>query len=1612
MGQWDDKIRQYSQEEGVSEDLVRAIMGQESGGDQSATSSAGAMGLMQLMPETAAEMGVTDPYDPDQNLRGGIRYLRKMLDYTGGDVERALRAYNAGPGAIDESYNYAETNEYVANIMAKYNGGKAILGPTLESVNNTNYYGGINMQEALQDINPYPFGKEGIHADEPFKPKPSNKAKMDGWSTFKDDFLNSWYQNATISFLRSKIAGFVYNPQGYTNELLNNWNTVHGLMQSQTTWGETPAGDTGAPWDYPSIRDVFQQQPMQNMFYDWEEWDSNGDTPFGQATKALGLTEKEWRAKEGTKYETMQWILNNANSPQEALALARMKGEDFKRQERIDQRGSTNIALQYMGAGLGMILDPLNAIPFLGEVGGSAKVAGALASKVGGRFGTKALASFSDSTIGRLAEIGLTNGALNVGDQYVAAKSGWVENDNIQNYAQAFLVGAVTSMGIASIGHALAKKGIISTRYDMLGSETKKVVERMQADNEKALTVLTDTKVKKRDPNETAKIKGEEPQAFINDDLENIIKGSGVKSEGELQDYLKANIKKESLIERAYNGYKAIMPERKEYSIDDFKTDIKEGTLVSDVPRWNLQTNEPKITDEAFSDAFKRSSTDNVQDLMKWAQANQKTKGYYATKKAVEGMLSSKLSKKQFDDIVSHVAEHGDLRGSLIEHMDDSVTLNGKHYEANSPTAQLLTDDNLIEPSMTKPKPIPDKIGDSEVPIDPTPPNGLLKYAPVRKFTSLINNNMVLNRLFGSRYGLLISSKSKTISDWARKVGRDPASRGTSEGIHAVATMKEVLRQRLVPHIEDYKKSFKAYCIENRQLPTATAKDMFNYETTRLFNAMYGENSPDAFKTNSQAVKDAVEAMKRFRDVDLDMQKTYGGIDADFKGSGEFYRRVNQHAVDEMIASLGREGTIQNLKNWFREAVNRKAVLSPSFRNLYIENLNLSPEKAYYLIDEYRKLVGTGLEKDPIPNFTNASDLINYVKTEILSKNDDMYLRTMEDNWVYSVVDGKNSDKVIGGGDRLSFYQQRIPMKTDKQIQLTDGSLFSFDEVLRDNDALRQMEYVANRSTGAVALYHGLGIEDIGTSIREIYGKAKLEVKSLIEKGEMNEKQGKVQLRALMETMHDLTGANIIEGEVRKDNIGSVIQRILLNNSYAQVGADFGFNQLAETVGGIAQVGARALTYYVPALHDFIHNLKYGDMMSAKQLKHFKDQALGASMADYMWFDPRATDTSRYTLNRQGVLMKGLGYIEDATKFSTKVTSMLNQLTTLTNMAVSGIRADVIPDAFKWARGDYDSMWRKNLFSDEKWLEVGVRDTSKIKTALNTYFANLGDDIDALSKRMDLWKKEDPQSYLQFVSFLNNASKRAILQPDIWNTSTAFKGVGGFVQPILWQFKNFSQMALGGHILRILTKPQREDFIQTIATALSGGAIWALRTRVNAEYLYGDDEKGKQAYLEKRLTPEKLLYSGLMRSSTLSGLSFLNDGYEIIANDGTIRTSVDRNGPAEGIMESMLRQAPAIQSLQRSYRGAENVVEATANITSANDTDLSAAQAMLPLERYTPFKLAMAMLADEADSKTKETNRHKRINKYRKDNKLKNGNKHDKQPVQSKDLLDVLTGNN
>jgi soluble lytic murein transglycosylase-like protein len=120
------QIQQYISEgaaiAGVDPALVEAIVENESGFNPGATSSAGARGLMQLMPQTAQSLGVIDPYDPAENVRGGARYLRSLLDRFG-SVELAVAAYNAGPSAVARYRGvppFEQTRNYVRNVLTRY----------------------------------------------------------------------------------------------------------------------------------------------------------------------------------------------------------------------------------------------------------------------------------------------------------------------------------------------------------------------------------------------------------------------------------------------------------------------------------------------------------------------------------------------------------------------------------------------------------------------------------------------------------------------------------------------------------------------------------------------------------------------------------------------------------------------------------------------------------------------------------------------------------------------------------------------------------------------------------------------------------------------------------------------------------------------------------------------------------------------------------------------------------------------------------------------------------------------------------------------------------------------------------------------------------------------------------------------------------------------------------------------------------------------------------------------------------------------------------------------------------------------------------------------------
>jgi soluble lytic murein transglycosylase-like protein len=120
----DEVVSAASTRNNIPANLIKSVISVESGFNPNAVSRKGAQGLMQLMPETALEMGVKNPFDPSENVEGGARYLHELLGLFHNDVPKALAAYNAGPERVEQYHGvppYPETTAYVSRVIRNLN---------------------------------------------------------------------------------------------------------------------------------------------------------------------------------------------------------------------------------------------------------------------------------------------------------------------------------------------------------------------------------------------------------------------------------------------------------------------------------------------------------------------------------------------------------------------------------------------------------------------------------------------------------------------------------------------------------------------------------------------------------------------------------------------------------------------------------------------------------------------------------------------------------------------------------------------------------------------------------------------------------------------------------------------------------------------------------------------------------------------------------------------------------------------------------------------------------------------------------------------------------------------------------------------------------------------------------------------------------------------------------------------------------------------------------------------------------------------------------------------------------------------------------------------------
>lgn len=1432
-------------------------------------------------------------------------------------------------------------------------------------------YGGLNPFFVGQNlpISPYGLGGSLNKTGEWVSVARGNRTDLGGsWSAFKDSFADAWLNNGTISLGRNALITKGYDLMGMPRE------------------------------DLTTLNEATLKQTLAN----------------------LGMTEDEYNSKQGRRYETFEQIKSQAWDTQQLLLLAKMKGEDLDREERIEARGTT--AMGVAGMLTGTLLDPLNLVPALGQEALAVKLMG----RAGGALGSKLLSS----QFAHIAEIGLTNGLINVGDQYVANKAGFW---NQQNYGLAFALGAGAGAGLSFL-----RRNQLVAPDKPKGKNVQTFENEVETTRQKAVNGITETEpVKpktKIDPETIAPELREPPKVEPLGGLKRL--------DDDLVEPVMLNIqKKDGLVDKELIN---TLNERYDLKI---KGDITGDTL------GRYLHNEPDVSYVRSTKLVKTMEAyglETVEDMARHVLAYNKHSKTGAIKEYFEDIIGGKLSDAQFLDVARHIKEGGTFKNLTLKLDDGSMFVNGERVSKDNIIGKAIDNDPMFDDPSVKPTEDPEvKTKDEPVDTDEVASDasditsdtnfedvfrlekegraennaGFIRSQDAVDREQQLGGNKIVqvagrkaetSRLIGNRYGVFIDSVSRTMNKIAKLMGIDPRMRDVNTGNRPPVSMeKKVFMKKYEKPQSDFRVAFKDWCVENNTLPTANAKRRFNEEVNNVYDSKHNPYNADGYTSSSKAINNAVKAVEDFRELDMRLHKLAGTLPEDFQGAGELWRRIDYDKQGVLRTKFSSDKNFFNfIKDMAMESIKWNDI-DPKFKEEYIELLQMSDKEAEEIMRKKGIDFVIGRNISGSSNAFKDMDAVKgYIKNQILSKDENMFREVVAGHWAEQVT--KRQDDILSdvhvSSNKLGYYQARLPMDTNKVFELPDGNLFTFNDSLRNQDLDTIMAYVANRSSGTMALKRA-GIDNPVTDLRQIYERVEGELSEAVQKRLIPRSQMTRELEELKDVFHNISGALIFPEHIHPDKVPDMIKRILLGESYRQNGMNFGVNQIGEMVGGTGVVGARALFHYIPALHDLLHKLKYSKDFSAKQLSVFKDMHLGHELAQHIWYNPKLQRNVYGSMaEQQGVTMKLLGNIQSAVDFGGKVTSTINQISRLTHLSVAGIKADIMPEMMLWARGEFNSTLRKNLFSDRHLAEAGIRNADEFKKILRDRLMNLGDEDDALSKAITKWQDEDLTSYMKLEAFLDLASQRAILQPDLWNTARKYNGFAGLVQGIVFQFKNFSQMALNGHLGRILNSREREDFNLLMTTSISNGVIWATSVFFNSFKYFGNDEQKRQEYLEKTLTPERLITTGMLRSSVLSGLSFANDAWEVAMGGTTSRTTVDRDPNKQGgLLYNLFTQLPATQSAYRAFNGATSTPEIMANLMANKDTDVDPLVRLFPLDRWLPVKGALSILADKADLEQKRQRERKRKQDERNKKKLEQRKeKNGQQNVQNQSLLDML----
>lgn len=1123
-------------------------------------------------------------------------------------------------------------------------------------------------------------------------------------------------------------------------------------------------------------------------------------------------------------------VLLNSDNASQFKAFLQTKKEDLDREKRAEQ---TSFGLHSVLGGLaGMLLDPINLIPFVGQE--------ALVAKVGARLGSKVLADIGAKRIYQIAETGLAQGMVNMADSYLSQRYGIHE----ANYAVAGVLGAAGGAA-AKMLRTMKYAGVNTNGPNMKSFEAQANANQTQAvraalDMGDAVSLSTHVELRKSTEAERTLSK---------------------------------------LLQGEYSPH-ASLPKRRNKQVEK----ALRFTVGMDTSIKSLY----QRAAEAMED------TDKIEQL----------------REGMEKRLGKSVSPSEVRETLKKLL----YRETGISYTDDGAIIsNGVRIRPESPIHNVIVHPETFDPSMkdidmemTEPLPgstiysatiSPEELqkqnpawvsDEAKKAFAQEPEFGVKSKKETREetqisFTSKIGKyfgqKMQDTKLLGNTYGHFTNSVSNHLRSFGRKFLAD--ARGNpgrkAEGMELpLETTKSILYRDLNTLIKQAVINYPSFYTKVGGMPK-TAKRKFGLSLQKAYDAKMRGLSIDSYP---KEIQDGVKAIEDFRKTLNVMNKQAGLIDEAIEDTG-FYRRADIDKVSELLLHFdNQDDAVEWLTDYCVEAADRSAL-------------------------EKRWKADLAKRQEDIDKRLKVGKKVSEAEEEALATETlDDYIRREAHKCAKGTLDRNLSATRtemydINRMSKMEEYQRRFPMNTShvysKELP-NGGGVWTYDDCLREWDAVRIMHDIANRSAARITMaMHG--VTDMGAYFNKqrdtIYRELRVAVEN---KRLMNRKEIKDQLDEYDYIVSKFTGYRY--GAMQYEDPMNDLARFLTKVSYAANGMNMGTNQISEATGGVGVVGVRAMTHLLPGLHKWLYGLRH----TALSYEQMKKLAVASEYCHYNFFNPMDLTTPK--MDRIGVRAKIVGAANDAADYAADITSAINQLGQMTENSIAGLEMDVMSDVMDWCL-----LGRKSHLFDSYYLkEAGIRDVNKFQSVIRKWFGDLDEnDPNAVVKAMIGMRDKDYQTYLSLRAFTQQTAQRAILQPTLGNDNY-FAKRGAW--PIFFQFKNFSRMALDSHLGRFLEKPDKEKWGIFMSSAITGGVIWAARTQAYANWKY-KDEKERQKYLDETLTPENFVRAGFTRASTTAGLSYANDAYEMFSGAPTVRTTVSRRSTDDSL-GARVDQLPAV----------------------------------------------------------------------------------------------------